>query len=188
MIDYLLDLMRDHSYTVFNDSKHLYNLNLVALRKKPYEWNFFNDTLHVFWRVEHNWMLRSFPITTLPGEYWLQHLMNPKGAAILVPGQYRGVYKLGPYKGGEALKQVRNLAVYRDNNMDSDFDIDSDTIEKGLFGLHIHRAGYFSSFVDNYSAGCQVFQRQLDFDNFIWLCHRALPLWGNSFSYTLIEV
>lgn len=187
-VEFFLKNMKSHGYSVFEADTYPYNLNIVGWRKTPYISNKFNDVLGVYWKYKGEWNFRKWHITTLPGTYWLQNLIVPKGAAILVPGQYLGAYRLSPYKGYYALKQHAAVSVYRDKNKDSCFNMNSATIETGLFGIHIHKAGYISSLVDKYSAGCQVFQMQIDFEDFIDICQKAIPYWGNKFSYTLIEV
>ena len=56
-----------------------------------------------------------------------------------------------------------------------------------MFGINIHKAGQDSKWVDNWSHGCQVFKRVKDFDEFMKICKKASKIWGNKFSYTLIE-
>ena len=44
-----------------------------------------------------------------------------------------------------------------------------------------------SYYVNKWSAGCQVFKKVADFNEFMDICRKARDIWGNSFSYTLIE-
>jgi len=61
----------------------------------------------------------------------------------------------------------------------------------GFFGINIHRAtaktGGKSTRVDRWSAGCQVIASNEDFAVFMKICRKARDLWGNSFTYTLLE-
>ena len=41
--------------------------------------------------------------------------------------------------------------------------------------------------IDKWSAGCQVFSKESDFNEFMDVCRKASDVWGNSFTYTLIE-
>ena len=41
--------------------------------------------------------------------------------------------------------------------------------------------------VDKFSAGCQVFANASDFFQFIQLCERHKQLYGNKFTYTLVD-
>ncbi len=57
----------------------------------------------------------------------------------------------------------------------------------GMFGINIHKAGTVSSFVENWSEGCQVFKRVKDFNEFMAIVNKAKDIHGNHFTYTLIE-
>ena len=41
--------------------------------------------------------------------------------------------------------------------------------------------------VNGYSAGCQVIASYDDFEEFLGICKESSLIWGNSFSYTLLE-
>ena len=91
----------------------------------------------------------------------------------------------------EALGQQKPVKVYRDNNLDDCYDFDESSIQEGLFGINIHRAtkyaGKKSSQIDRWSAGCQVIAAYDDFMEFMQICNNSKDIWGNSFTYTLIE-
>ena len=71
---------------------------------------------------------------------------------------------------------------------ETDFDeYDENKITEGMFGINIHKSGQDSTWVENWSAGCQVFKRSKDFDEFMKICKKASKIHGNKFSYTLIE-
>jgi len=114
--------------------------------------------------------------------------MNTKGTAILVPGQYSQAYKLGLHRGKyEALVQAKPVKVYRDNDKDSVYDMLPSSIDTGFFGINIHKAGHDSTWVDDWSAGCQVFKRAADFEAFMSLVRKAAKIYGNLFTYTLFD-
>ena len=81
--------------------------------------------------------------------------------------------------------QAKNVKVYRDANKDLKFD--EAKIDEGVFGINIHKAGADSTYVENWSEGCQVFKRSKDFEEFMTICRKARDIHGNSFTYTLIE-
>ncbi len=85
----------------------------------------------------------------------------------------------------QALGQAKNVKVYRDANKDLKFD--ETKIDEGVFGINIHKAGADSTYVENWSEGCQVFKRAKDFEEFMAICRKARDIHGNSFTYTLIE-
>ncbi len=60
-------------------------------------------------------------------------------------------------------------------------------LSSGMFGINIHKAGQDSTWVENWSEGCQVFKRVKDFDAFLAICKKAAKIHGNKFSYTLLE-
>ena len=59
--------------------------------------------------------------------------------------------------------------------------------DTGMFGINIHKAGTVSSFVENWSEGCQVFKKVKDFNEFMVIANKAKDIHGNHFTYTLIE-
>ena len=64
------------------------------------------------------------------------------------------------------------------------------SLQEGMFGINIHRAGTFvngSTQIDKWSAGCQVLSKESDFNILMELAEKARALYGNSFTYTLIE-
>jgi hypothetical protein len=83
------------------------------------------------------------------------------------------------------LKQAKPVKVYRDANKDMTYD--TKTITEGVYGINIHKAGADSTYVENWSEGCQVFKKSADFDEFMLLVKKAATLHGNSFTYTLLE-
>jgi len=169
-----------------------YNLNIIGVRTTGREANKFDDWLHVVFKDDAGcWIDHCFRITTDAGNYWLHNPMKVSGTAILVAGQYRGAYKLGKHRGKYTALVQRGAAVkiYRDNNRDSILDHDPDSIREGWFGINIHRANPSreSTRVEKYSAGCQVFADPEEFDIFIALCEKSATIYGDTFTYTLLE-
>jgi hypothetical protein len=95
-------------------------------------------------------------------------------------------YHAGKYK---ALCQGKALKVYRDDDKDREYDMLTESIQEGLFGINIHRAHSKHELeeVGKYSAGCQVVQDPNEWNVFINICEEAVKVWGNSFSYTLLK-
>lgn len=180
-------------YKWFSDSRNKgYDVNIVGIRNSKTEnqvTNNFDDFLTISYKFEGDWKFNCWNVTTDPGQYWMKHPMNSGGCAILVPGQYRSAYKVGNHFDYEALRQQKPVKVYRDNDKDDIYDTDIDTITEGLYGINIHRSNPYteSYYVDKWSAGCQVFKKINDFNTFMFICNKARKIWGNSFTYTLIE-
>ena len=183
--------LENKNYVYFTRGK--YNLNIVGIRSNNNNkvTNKFDDLLVVEYNDGFNDKQSIYSITTEPGLYYMTNkLGNSKGTAILVPGQYRGCWMIGKHNGKyKALVQKKPVKVYRDGNKDDIYDLDQTTINEGCFGINIHRSNevYTRSTIDMYSAGCQVFNNPVDFRNFIRLCEKQINIYGNSFTYTLIN-
>ena len=178
-------------YKFFDTPDKKLNINIIGVRRDNQGTNTFDDFLLVMYREEELMITNRYQITTDPGKYWLLNPMNPKGTAILVPGQYRSTWKLGKHQGKyEALVQQKPVKVYRDNNKDEIIDYSNIalTLDQGYFGINIHRSNpYDQSYVINkWSAGCQVFKKVEDYNSFIDVCKESAKIYGNSFTYTLI--
>lgn len=183
------DVMSAKGYVYFKSGD--YNLNLIGIRSDCNRkvTNKFDDYLLVTYYVKGELKSKIYTITTEPGRYYMQvKLGNAKGTAILVPGQYRGCWQIGKHNGKyNALVQVKPISVYRDSNKDNLYDLNK--IDKGLFGVNIHRASQsvVSVNIDNWSAGCQVFADPKEFKEFMSLCEEQRKRYGNSFTYTLLD-
>lgn len=171
-----------------------YNLNIIGIRKNNNNvvTNLFDDYLVVIYKTPNGAEHRNiYSITTEPGLYYMTNKStNPKGTAILVPGQYRGCWQIGKHQGKyTALCQKKPVKVYRDNNFDKVYNLNSSTIQEGIFGINIHRSNEYgsSSQINKWSAGCQVFSDVKDYNAFMYLCKKQAELYGNNFTYTLIN-
>ena len=171
-----------------------YNLNIVGVRNSETHGkvtNKFDDCITVSYNIDGEEKFHCFAATTDPGSHWEKNLLNKDGVAILVPNQYRSSHEIRKHQGKyEALCQKKPVKVYRDNNKDSKYDMLEENIHEGIFGINIHKAGSRingSTQIDKWSAGCQVFSKESDFNQFMELAHKAKDLYGNSFTYTLIE-
>lgn len=158
--------------------------HLIGIRAKDYVTNTFCDTFVLY----NGGQVFRYAGTTRPGTYYLLHLLSPKGAAVLKPGQYLNTWTLGLHRqdpNHPAWIQSAPVVVYRDN----DFDTIPETIgvqDKGYFGINIHRSNRFSlsKLVDKWSAGCQVFANSKDFATFVELSKKSGL---KTFTYTLLE-
>ena len=189
----LVEALERKGHAVFHNDKKGYNLNLVGIRSPARRAGRFDDDYAIMWKHKGIWHLEVFEATTDPGIHFLNRLLNPKGCAILVPGQYRGAYCLDHHRGRYVAlcQRLGPVKVYRDGNKDKVLDMEPETIMEGRFGInHHHRGGEWMDKVDeirNASAGCQVFRRQSDFYRALTLWKRASDIWGNRFTYTLID-
>jgi hypothetical protein len=179
-------------YKWFEDNANKgYDVNIVGVRNSSTGkkvTNVFDDFITISYKDDKDiWQYHEWMNTTEPGKKGVMEFYNPKGVAKLVPGQYRGVYSIDKHQGKyEALCQRNGtVTIFRDHNKDLTFD---EVIrDNGMFGINIHKAGQNSTWVENWSEGCQVFKRVRDFDEFMKICKIAEKIHGNKFSYTLIE-
>jgi len=179
-------------YKFFDTPDRKLNINIIGVRRDNQGSNTFDDFVLVMYREEELMIGHRWQATTDPGKYWLMNPMNPKGTAVLVPGQYRSTWQIGKHQNNyEALVQRKPVKVYRDNNKDEIIDYNSITtlVDQGYFGINIHRSNpYTESYVVNkWSAGCQVFKKIDDYKKFMELCRDSAKIYGNSFTYTLID-
>ena len=168
-----------------------FELNIVGIRSNSTVPNRFDDTINVFYKNEKGvWIFQSFQATTDPGTYWLENPLNPQGTAILKEGQYIGSHQIGLHRGKyTALVQKRPVTVMRDYDRNAVLDFLNGKEDVGLFGINIHHASSSGTTktVDQYSAGCQVFANINDFNSSMKLAEHHRQLYGNDFTYTLID-
>lgn len=192
----VIDTMRGLNYRVFDGRdrsgrERNYDLNIFGVRSTSARPGAFDDWIGVFWM---NWDIGTWEFhvwqgTTDPGTYWLNRPLNVSGTAILVEGQYQSTYQIGLHRNKyEALIQCKPVRVYRDDDRDEILDMMPDTVQRGLFGINIHRASadFRVTKVGKWSAGCQVIADPRDFAQFMDLCALAEDEWGPTFTYTLL--
>ena len=178
-------------YVYFEDASNKgYDINIIGIRNAATGQkvtNAFDDLLTISYKDEAGaWKYHEWPATTDPGKKGVLEYHNSAGVARLVEGQYRGSHSIGLHQGKyEALRQAKNVKVYRDPNRDLTYD--ETKIAEGVFGINIHKAGADSTYVENWSEGCQVFKKSADFDEFMVIVKKAAALHGNSFTYTLLN-
>ena len=177
-------------YVWFEDAANKgFDVNIVGIRNSSTGQkvtNAFDDHLTISYKENGEWKFQIWPATTDPGKKGVLEYHNAAGVARLVEGQYRGSHGIGLHQGKyEALKQAKNVKVYRDANKDMVYD--ENKIAEGVFGINIHKAGADSTYVENWSEGCQVFKKSADFEAFMSIIRKSRDIHGNSFTYTLIE-
>lgn len=182
------ELFEKKKYAFFD--KGNYNLNIFGVRLKTGE-NLFDDAICVAYR-DHKGKPRvtTYMATTDPGLHYLHGPISQQGTAILAEGQYRGAYCVGYHQGKYmALCQRKTVTVYRDKDMDSEHDFNPQDKRSGIFGINIHNSSPkgVSTYVDKWSAGCQVFKKATDFNKFMTMVLKAKIEYGNSFTYTLLN-
>lgn len=207
-ISRLLALYEANSFRVNTQKDKQFNLNIGAIRSKSRTSDKYDDYMFVFrkcdkpanhtvnkpdWQrvYQNGYSLDIFTCTTNPGTPNMLNPINPKGAGIIVEGQYKDVYIKGLHKGYPALTQFGTFKVYRDKNKDSILDYDPLTIENAKnTGFNIHRASQWKivDFIGLYSAGCQVHKNVRHYEDvFLYLVDGAINEGFKFFDYTLIK-
>ena len=186
-IEQIKNVVLTKGYKWFDDK-----LNIVSVRNSVpgnKVTNVFDDTLTLSYKENGVWIFKSWIITTDPGTKSVKEYSNKNGVAILVPGQYIDSHTIRLHQGKyPALGQLNNVKVFRDKNKDMLFDMNPATIENGAFGINIHRSNPTteSTYVEDWSAGCSVFKRVKDFNEFMLICNKFKDIQSNKFTYTLL--
>jgi hypothetical protein len=186
--------VKTKGYVWFEDKSNKgYDVNIVGVRNSSTGnkvTNVFDDYLTISYKENGEWKFFIWSATTDPGKKSMlewKKMGITGGCARLLTGQWRKTWAIDKHQGKyDALCQrLAKVKVYRDTDLDLEYD--EDKITEGIYGINIHKAGQDSTWVENWSAGCQVFKRVKDFDEFMKICKKAVKIHGNSFSYTLIE-
>ena len=185
----LLGVLKSKGYRIYSKP---YELNIVGRRTDNTKANSFDDYIYIFYKNnDDDWEGYKAKATTDAGTYWLEKPMQSKGTALLKGGQYVDTYKIDLHNGRYyALTQrLKPVVVIRDYDRNDVLDFNNGKEETGMFGINIHRASLVGTtkFIDKYSAGCQVFSNIDDFNKFMEMAYKQKELYGNKFTYTLID-
>jgi hypothetical protein len=189
-VEKLKNAYKNKGYVFFEKGE--YNLNIIGIRNKSGKADKFDDNINVVYKVDDAWVVDAYPATTEPGTNILRRPIVKGGTAILVPGQYRSVYKIDTHGGKRKYKAVcqrlGKVKIWRDDNRDRTPDY-TGPIHEGMFGINIHRqfGPDDREYTGGVSAGCQVFQSSVDFYEFMETCQIASDMYRNSFTYTLLD-
>lgn len=184
----LLEYGKSLGYQIFEGGE--YNLNIWVIRV-DHKINKFNDIELVFFKNDDcdDWIYYTFSCTSKPGLHYLLNPINSKGTAIVKPGQYRSVWRLGYHKGNldhPALIQHKPITLIRDSNRNDKLDTVGMYEQTGYFGINNHRASLnkITRYVNKYSAGCIVQNNPIRYSTFISLIKKQTT---STFSLTLID-
>lgn len=183
-------ILQANSQGYFFD-KRPYKLNVIGVRnpKNTSPLKFEDQIAYFYYDDNGNINGKVAPATTSPSVYFLENPMVSAGTAILKQGQYKDSYSLGLHRGKyEALVQSKPVTVIRDNDRNKFINFFAKTTT-GLYGINIHRATVKQNiqYIEADSAGCQTFQNKSDFDDMLKIARKSRDLYGNKFTYTLID-
>ncbi len=182
-------------FKFFQSDKKDYDINIWGIRSCDLETDVYNDVIGVSWKYKGKINHYTFAATTDPGLFYLKYPMSVNGSALIVHNrQYRGVYMAGKHNPclpteHEALRQVKPMLYWRDNNRNSYRDIEKGKIYEGIYYTNLHSRSHNKPMLQTIgktSAGCQVIQNPKDyFNDFIRIRDMAVKNWGPLFTYTL---
>ena len=185
----LIRTLKSKGYIVYDKP---YQLNIVGRRSDITKPNSFDDWIYIFYQNnDGDWEGWKAKATTDAGTYWLLNPSQSKGTALLKAGQYVDTYQIDRHNGKyfAVTQRLKPVVVIRDYNRNNVLDFNNGKEESGMFGINIHRADSTGTrkTIDKYSAGCQVFANADDFNQFMEMAYKQKDLYGNKFTYTLID-
>lgn len=166
--------------------------NIIGVRTTLDVPDVFNDLIFIVYKQDGVEKLFSATITTDPGVYYQKKLLNPKGCAVMKPGQYINCYQLGFHKGDKthrALVQVGKMIVCRDNDLDGKAETEGFLEDNGYHGCNIHggkKLTDLTEVVGQHSAGCQVHSRWSKKEEMCDIAQLYEKVNNGLLSYTLI--
>jgi len=188
----MLDVIKEYKLKGYAFFEQPYSMNIYAIRNKVQAPNKFNDILGVIYNNGLTPVNVQMPATVDPGTHWLLNPMDRGGAAAIIPGQYRGLWRLSKFKGTDALLQIRPIRVYRDNNKDARFDYHISSATEGDYGIFLHQHFQkvdIATEINTSSAGCVVPQRIIDWEYFFEVIKLQITYGlGDTFTFTLFEI
>lgn len=188
----LADIVKTAEKLGYTIDKRPQKLNLIGIRNSSAtSQDKFDDQIAYFYYNDKGRLIgKVVPATTDPSTAWLRDPMNPRGAAVLKSGEYKDAYAIGKHRGEyDALVQVKPVIVMRDDDRNALINYAAPT-QTGLFGINIHKSTKGKNnedIIGKDSAGCQVFRNIPDFMDVMRLAQISRRLYGNRFSYILID-
>jgi hypothetical protein len=213
MLEQVKKLVLSRGYKIFTRPLEL---NIVGIRHNANNPTRFNDELHVFFRSysleryahddsEPHWKHYRFVICTDPSCYAYYQKENRLWDGLLEQGQYIDGFKRAHQvdgKQGDVLLQkprfpIRFFYEWKHRIINS-MDMRNPAFFNPVPAGRIMNCYYNICFeppidcsgkiwINEFGAASQVFERREDFDTFMRLCHNHQYVYGNNFSYTLID-
>lgn len=205
--------MRQLGHTVFTAPG---DPTIVGVRARTRAADAWDDVLAVLWHDPAGQLQGHLAQgTTDPGRPGLLAPRHAAGTAIVLPGQHRGCWGVGPdYRGISAhpypcFRQVGSIEYIRDNDRDGELDIPStgdvrdaaefqvvleairqtQAVGMDLRGIDGHHAAAKSLAlaVGPWSLACQVWRAISDWEAAYDIVSRAIPAHGHVHSYCLLD-
>jgi len=180
----ILEVMHEKGYAL-GEGERGTDLNLIGIRSAALEPRTFSDWIALAYREGLTWNFFAFPATTDPGTYWQREPDRVRGKAVLEPGQYPDLWRVGRFRGRRALRQRGPARVWRGARREHF--LDTEGVPEA-----VHQTGIdlFAGAEDDtraWSAGAQVLYDPEHARFLMALCSRAVASQGDRFTYTLLE-
>ena len=193
-LDKIIKIVKDGGGEVFEKKGYI---NFCGVRNNKTN-DTFNDILYIYWKEKGEFKgVKTRDFTTKPGKKSIVNPINTSGAAIVKEGWHPDIWHHGKHQGKyEALRQdagvTKPVTITRDNTQRGRSDgryelrILSDTTESGYPYTNMHKSGTpQGNTVNGWSAGCQVFKYESDFNTMLKLAKSASKYGQKTFSYFL---
>jgi len=192
-VEKVLNWYEKMKFPLFENNKKDFNMNLFAYRALDCGTDMPNDCAGVLWKdLKGEWQLYYFLITADPGLDGCLKPTKKEGVAIIKHSEYyRGVFALGIHAANNpryrhmALRQVKDMKYWRDNNLDNIRDYEG-KVHVGLYNTNFHSTPehwIYNPKIRFNSIGCLWAPDNKEFHKtFIPLMQKAEKNWGNSFS------
>ena len=193
-LEKIIKIVKDGGGEVFEKEGYI---NFCGVRNNKTN-DTFNDTLYIYWKEEGEFQgFKTIEFTTKPGKKSIVNPINESGAAIVKEGWHPDIWHHGKHQGKyDALRQdagvTKPVTITRDNTQRGRSDgkyelrILSDTTEAGYPYTNMHKSGSpQGNGVNGWSAGCQVFKYESDFNVMLKMAKFASKKGQKTFSYFL---
>ena len=198
IIDKIIKIVKSGGGEVFEQPGFI---NLCGVRNNATN-DTFNDTLYVYWKEGGEFKgICTNGFTTKPGK---RVILNENGksakngAAILKEGWHKDIWHIGKHQNKyTALRSTDGVtkptAVTRDNTQYGkgpkyELRVFKEKTDVGYFGINFHKSKTpQGNSVNGWSAGCQVFKVQKDFEDVLKMAQSASSKNQKTFSYFLVN-
>jgi hypothetical protein len=193
LYDKLKICVEKKGYTFFDTGD--YNINIIFNRTSNIFTDHFTDMMYIAYKVNGEKKTLSIPATTKAGSYYVQNPITYQGVtgvAVIVPGQYRGVYQFVDdyvtWLNYPFFRQIKGMNYYRDYDKDNLLEA-VQYQQNQIFGTHIHRmsnVGVTGQIIYNWSAGCMGVEEP-NFKQILPIVRESVKKYGNTFTCTIME-
>jgi hypothetical protein len=198
VIDKIIKIVKDGGGEVYEQPGYI---NFCGVRNNKTD-NTFNDSLYIYWKDTGDGEFKCVTttgFTTKPGKSVVlgQKCRNSNGgAAILKEGWQKDIWHIGKHQNKyKALRSTGGVTkptvITRDNTQydkgpNYELRIFENKTSSGYYGINFHKSGNpKGNAVNNWSAGCQVFQYQSEFNEMLQMAESANSKGQKTFSYFL---